>query len=378
MKKFWVLFFTFFSIIFADDYQKFPIDEEKTLYKTPWGDEYTEHFENGKEIKIYEKIYSGNIIREEKRDVDTKSFRVWQYGIIRNDEFYTDMPLIPELRKKEGGFNLFKKKEKTSEFKDYKIYYILDRKITENEKGTYKYYPNGNLTEENLQCYEGEDFKKIYREYDEAENIIYEALYINGKETKKFSSLEEYEKLKSKDFCEIFYPDGKKAYEKNLVLLPELNEKAVSEKYYNKEEILLYESEIPLSDIFFSSDFLKRDKKLSGAGNPFLQKIKKYRSNGKLLYEENFYFEGENIIFTKKSYFENGSIFYDEQEAINKEDYFKILNKKAEKESINSKYFLKRYDENKNLKYHEEWDGEKTVSRYYGENNILVKEVVNE
>ena len=29
MKKFWVLFFTFFSIIFADDYQKFPIDEEK-------------------------------------------------------------------------------------------------------------------------------------------------------------------------------------------------------------------------------------------------------------------------------------------------------------------------------------------------------------
>lgn len=39
MKKFWVLFFTFFSIIFADDYQKFPIDEEKTLYKTPWGDE---------------------------------------------------------------------------------------------------------------------------------------------------------------------------------------------------------------------------------------------------------------------------------------------------------------------------------------------------
>ena len=55
MKKLIVLFFTLFTTIFSSDFQEFPIDEEKTRYKTPWGDEYIEHFENGKDIRIYEK-----------------------------------------------------------------------------------------------------------------------------------------------------------------------------------------------------------------------------------------------------------------------------------------------------------------------------------
>ena len=43
-----------------------------------------------------------------------------------------------------------------------------------------------------------------------------------------------------------------------------------------------------------------------------------------MIYEENFKIDGENIIFTKKSYFENGNIFYDEQEIINKKEYYYI------------------------------------------------------
>lgn len=379
MKKLIVLFFTLFTTIFSSDFQEFPIDEEKTRYKTPWGDEYIEHFENGKDIRIYEKYYSGDVIREETRDVDTKSLKIWQYGVMRNDDFYTDLIAIPELRKKGSGFNPFKKKQKTSEIEAYRIYYILDKKIVEKENGTYKYYPNENLAEEDLKYYEEEDKKEIYRRYDEAENVIYEAVKINSEEIKKFSSVDEYEKLKEKDLCEIFYPDGKKAYEKKLVLLPELNEKGTQEKYYNKEGVLLYESQIPLFEILdFSSKVLKRYDELYTAGNPFLQKIKKYRENGNILYEENFKIDGENIIFTKKSYFENGNIFYDEQEIINKKEYFRGLNREAENKSINSKYFLKRYDENKNLKYHGEWNGEKAIEKYYGEGNTLVKEVISE
>lgn len=379
MKKLIVLFFTLFTTIFSSDFQEFPIDEEKTRYKTPWGDEYIEHFENGKDIRIYEKYYSGDVIREETRDVDTKSLKIWQYGVMRNDDFYTDLTVIPELRKKGSGFNPFKKEQKTPEIEAYRIYYILDKKIVEKENGTYKYYPNENLAEEDLKYYEGEDKKEIYKRYDEAENIIYEAVKINSEEIKKFSSVDEYEKLKEKDLCEIFYPDGKKAYEKKLVLLSELNEKGTQEKYYNKEGVLLYESQIPLFEILdFSSKVLKRYDELYTAGNPFLQKIKKYRENGNILYEENFKIDGENIIFTKKSYFENGNIFYDEQEIINKKEYFRGLNREAENKSINSKYFLKRYDENKNLKYHGEWNGEKAIEKYYGEGNTLVKEVISE
>ncbi len=34
MKKLIVLFFTLFTTIFSSDFQEFPIDEEKTRYKT--------------------------------------------------------------------------------------------------------------------------------------------------------------------------------------------------------------------------------------------------------------------------------------------------------------------------------------------------------
>ena len=384
MKKIFYLFFVFCSITFSY-YEEFPIDKETIHYKTPWGgDEYIEHIgkikkfgKKEKEVreKIYEKIYSGNAITERIKDVDTINLKIFQYGVIRNDEYITDLPPIPTLRKK--GILAPFKKENREKKSGYKIYYVLNTKVKEDENGVSKYYPSGNLAEENLEYYEGEDKKKIYREYDEAENIIYEVIKINDKEIKRFSSKDKYEKLKEKDLCEIYYPNGKKAYEKKLVLEPKLKEKIIQEKYYNKEGVLLYESETPLFEIIdFSSKVLKRYDKLYGAGNPFLQKIKKYRENGDMLYEENFKIEGENIIFAKKSYFEDGNIFYDEQEIINRKEYFKGLSGKVEDKSINSKYFLKRYDENKNIRYLEEWDGEKATRKYFDENNTLIKEEI--
>ena len=131
MKKIFYLFFVFCSITFSY-YEEFPIDKETIHYKTPWGgDEYIEHIgkikkfgKKEKEVreKIYEKIYSGNAITERIKDVDTINLKIFQYGVIRNDEYITDLPPIPTLRKK-GILAPFKKENRediVEEFKKFK------------------------------------------------------------------------------------------------------------------------------------------------------------------------------------------------------------------------------------------------------------------
>lgn len=300
----------------------------------------------GKDIEIYNKYYENNKIKNLRFEQENIT-KVWEYGIFNYSDTY--------------GYD--KDWNKTRK----EISYERENILVINDNGNITaYFPNGNKSfeQKNYRDKQGkEHFEE--RSYDESEKLISEIIKIDDKLVKKdIDKREKYFQMKGEDKpYKIFYSNGKLAYEKYF----ENNKKI--EKYFNKNGILTYEKEDFQKECEINSEEIWAEKieSYKKIKTRKLRNIKKFTSEGKIIYDEKFREDNKKIEFQIISYHPNGRIHYNEIEVVEKGAR---KNKKVE-------YQIKRYGENGKLKYDFFVNEEKSNEKIYDDNGKLYYEKIN-